>query len=85
MRLFTYHDYMSRLEHEENRIIVFVVETLIPELRKYAKRKRFWLFSTRDANGYLGALDDLIIKSEHLIPKAGFLERVRLGGIQSAL
>ena len=47
--LFTYHDYLSRIQGEEDRILFFIVNMLAKDLEDYSARTRFCVFSTKYA------------------------------------
>lgn len=43
---YTYYDLLTTLEHEYNRVISFVIETIFPILNAYISNRQFMLFST---------------------------------------
>lgn len=81
----TYWDILSSLEHEENRLLVFVRDIVSPRLKSYIKGYQFLLFRTSSAKKKIEDIESLIEKSEKLFPKPDCMERVKHGGIQGEL
>ena len=81
----TYWDYLTSLQHEENRLIAFISMIVIPKMRSYIKKTQFILFSTKAARAILAKLEAHEAEYSDLIPSSNFFERSKAGGIQRAL
>ena len=83
--LFTYHDYLSRIQGEQDRVLFFIVNMLVKDLEDYSAKRRFCLFSTKYAQSKLADMKRISARSKELLPGDDFLETRRLGGIQGYL
>ncbi len=81
----TYWDILSSLEHEENRLLVFVRDVVSLRLKSYIKGYQFLLFRTSNAEKKIGDIENLIEENKKLFPKPNYMEKVRHGGIQREL
>jgi hypothetical protein len=80
--LSTYWDYLDKLDHEENRIIAFVLHIFLPRVRQYINRKSFLLYSKKNITSQLDGEVDLRNKYRSIIPDPSFFEKSVSGGIQ---
>ena len=83
--LYTYHDLMTTLNHECNRVILFAAETMLPILNKYISNKQFALFSTSNAKKIINKTQSIIVEYKDVIPESGYMGKVKHGGIQGEL
>lgn len=83
--LYTYHDYLTSLEHESNRIVIFILRNLRPAMKKYIGSYRFWLYSTKNAKNIINQTLLLAKENKDLIPEKDYMEKVKNGGIQGEL
>jgi len=81
----TYWDILDSLDHEQNRIMVFVRDVVSPRLSKYVNSFQFLLFRTSGATERVKLIDKLIEEYSELFPESGYMEKVRHGGIQRVL
>lgn len=81
----TYWDILDSLDHEANRIMLFVRDTVSPKLSKYVNGFQFTFFRTSGANEKIKFIDSLVEENKSLYPEPGYMEKVRLGGIQREL
>jgi hypothetical protein len=81
----TYWDILESLDHEQRRTLVFVREMLLPSLNHYIKGYRFLLFRTSTAKKKISNIISLIEQNIDSFSEDGYMEKVRHGGIQSAL
>jgi hypothetical protein len=78
----TYWDYLSSLEHEENRIIAMIVHIFLPYIRKYLNKRCFFFCYKNEVHSMLNLSEELIGKNEELIPTTEFFQESVSGGIQ---
>lgn len=83
--LYTYHDYLTRLEHESKRNVIFILRYLKPAMKKYISSYRFWLYSTKNAKTIINKTLLLAKENKDLIPEKDYMEKVKNGGIQGEL
>lgn len=83
--LYTYYDYLFSLEHESNRIILFISKSIIPEMKKYLKSYQFWLYSTGSGKEIITSIEQQIHENIDLVPETDYMEKVKNGGIQGEL
>lgn len=81
----TYWDLLSSIEHESNRVLIFIVGILSPKFTSYINSWQFILFKTAGPKNRLREISALAEKNHELIPDEGYMEKVRHGGIQNAL
>ena len=81
----TYWDILSSLDHEENRLLVFVRDVVSPRLKSYINGHQFLLFRTSNGKKKIGDIDVLIEENKGLFPEPDYMEKVRYGGIQREL
>lgn len=78
----TYWDYLTSLEHGENRIMALIVHIFLPEAREYLKRKYFFLSNRKSSNETIALIDNLIDQSTSVIPTTEFFQKSVTGGVQ---
>jgi hypothetical protein len=78
----TYWDYMSSIEHEEDRVIFHVLYTAVPQIKEYIKTRQFLFFSKQSINKMLALIGDLSSKYRDVIPEEKVIKDVLTGGIQ---
>jgi hypothetical protein len=83
--LYTYHDYLTSLEHESNRIVFFILRNLRPAMKNYISSYRFWLYSTKNAKAIINQTLLLAKDNKDLIQGKDYMEKVKNGGIQGEL
>lgn len=83
--LSTYWDYLDKLDHEENRIIAFVLHIFLPRVRQYINRMSFLLYSKKNITTQLDGAVDLHNKYRSIIPDSSFFEKSVSGGIQKII
>jgi len=83
--LFTYHDYLTSLEHESNRIVLFILQNVCLLMRDYIISYRFWLYSTKSAKNTIKQILALGKANSDLIPESDYMQQVKNGGIQGEL
>lgn len=81
----TYWDILESLNHEANRIMVFVRDIVSPRLSKYVNGSQFILFRTSGATEKVKLINSMIENDKELFPDPGYMEKVRHGGIQGEL
>ena len=81
----TYWDILESLDHESNRILVFVRDLLLPKLSQYISGHQFFLFRTSVAKDKVVSILSLIESNQDSFPEKGYMEKVRHSGIQGAL
>lgn len=64
----TYWDYVDRLSRNSNRMMVLLMNTLIPEISNYLKKKQFKLFSTKEATDWLNKVEAILEQHKDEIP-----------------
>jgi len=83
--LFTYYDYLHSLEHESNRIVLFIAATIAPAFRDYLSSFQFWLYRTSRVREIIQRIEHQIQENIDLMPDDDYMEKVRHGGIQGEL
>lgn len=83
--LSTYWDYLDKLDHEENRIIAFVLHIFLPRVRQYINRMSLFLYSKKNITTQLDGAVDLRNKYRSIIPEPSFFEKSVSGGIQKII
>ncbi len=83
--LYTYFDLLNTLDHESNRVIVFVSGVALPKLENYINSRQFMFFSTSRAKENVNKIKDLLVENKGSIPEPDYMEKVREGGIQGEL
>jgi hypothetical protein len=83
--LYTYHNYLTTLEHESNRVVLFIIKNLTPAMNKYMRSYSFWLYSTKNAKSMVNDISILANENTNFIPENDYMEQVKNGGIQGKL
>ena len=83
--LFTYHDHLTKLEHESDRLITFTLNIITPTLRNYLGSYKFLMFNTKCANDLLDNIIAISNENEDMIPPEDYMESTKNGGIQNEL
>ncbi|PCH49259.1 MAG: hypothetical protein COC22_06975 [Flavobacteriaceae bacterium] len=81
----TYYDLLGSLDHESNRIIVFVSEVVLPKLEAYIREKQFLLFKTSSAKRRIKNIKLVLNENSEYLPESGYMNKVKYGGIQGEL
>ena len=68
--LSTYWDYLDRLSRNSDRMMVFLMSVLIPEINNYLKKFQFKFFSTREAKEWLSKVGVILEQHKDEIPDA---------------
>jgi hypothetical protein len=83
--LSSYWDYLDKLDHEQNRIIAFVLHIFLPRVRQYINLMSFILYSKKNITKQLDRAMDLYNKFRNIIPDPSFFEKSVSGGIQNII
>ena len=81
----TYWDYIENIKHENNRMIAFVLQTLVPKVASYAKGNQFLFYSKKSAKILINKIKSDKEQYADLIPESSFFEDTIAGGIQRSL
>lgn len=81
----TYWDILSSLNHEEDRLLVFIRDVVSPRLKSYINGYQFFLFRTSSAKKKIEAIEVIVEENKDLFSDPGYMEKVRHGGIQREL
>jgi len=81
----TYWDYLDKIKHKEDRSIAFILQIILPSIKKYIKRKQFLLFSTKSIRMLTNEAEDSLIDFRDVLPEKDFLEKAIRGGIQKVV
>lgn len=83
--LSTYWDYLGKMDHEEERLIAFILYIFLPRVQKYIGRRSFILYSKKNISEQLDSASALHEKFKNIIPGPEFFEKSVSGGIQRIL
>jgi hypothetical protein len=83
--LYTYIDYLDRLEHEASRLIFMIAYNVLPRLEDYITSYKFMFYSTKHAKKTIQMTKSILRDNASVIPKPNFAEKVRNGGIQNEI
>lgn len=83
--LSTYWDYLGKLDHEEERLIAFILYIFLPRVQQYIGRRSFLLYSKKNISKQLDSASVLHEKFMNIIPGPEFFEKSVSGGIQRIL
>jgi hypothetical protein len=78
----TYWDYLSKLEHEEDRIIFHVLYSMVPEVKKYISEPQFIFFSKQSVNHMIMAINKISLEYRDVLCDENEMKKVLTGGIQ---
>lgn len=78
----TYWDYLSSLEHEENRIIAMVIHIFLPHVKEYLNKRCFFFCYKNEVHSMLALSEQLKEKYRDSIPTTEFFKESVSGGIQ---
>jgi len=78
----TYWDYLDRLDHQEDRLIAFILYIFLPSVRQYIGRKSFLLYSKKNITTQINNAEWLHDEHRNIIPGPDFFEKSVSGGIQ---
>jgi len=81
----TYWDYLSSLEHEENRILALVVHVFLPSVLEYLNKIKFLFCNKKNVNSILCMSEKLQEEHKDLIPTTDFFQESVSGGIQKLI
>ena len=81
----TYWDYLESINHENNRMIAFILQILAPKLTNYIKGNKFLFYSRKSAKILTYKIKTDQEKYADLIPASSFFEDTKSGGIQNSL
>lgn len=80
-----YWNYLDKIKHQTDRDISFILQIILPSIKKYIKRKQFLLFSTKDIKSLTNKVEDSLIDFQDILPEKDYLSKAVNGGIQKAL
>ncbi len=81
----TYWDYLDKIKHEKDRSISFIIEILLPSIKKYTDGKQFRCFSTEGIVTTRNIINNTLLEFKDVLPEKGYLMKTLSGGIQRAL
>ncbi len=81
----TYWDILDSLEHESNRVMLFVRDAVLPRLKSYVHGWQFLFFRTSSAKHAIELIEKSVNANREMIPDSDYMEKVKNGGIQRAL
>jgi hypothetical protein len=81
----TYWDYLDKLDHEENRLIAFVLYIFLPRVQGYINRISFLFYSKKNITTRLNGAVDLHNRFRTIIPDKSFFEKSLSGGMQNII
>jgi hypothetical protein len=80
-----YWDYLDKIRHETDRNIFFILEIILPSIKKYINRKQFLLFSTKGIKTLTNKVENSLTNFQDVLPEKDYLNKAISGGIQKAL
>lgn len=81
----TYWDYLEKIKHEEDRSISFILEILMPSIKKYTDSKQFCCFSTESIITTRNKVNNTLSNFKDFLPEKDYIKKTMHGGIQNAL
>jgi len=80
-----YWDYLDKIKHEEDRSISFILEILIPSIKKYTDSKQFCCFSKKSITATRKTIDITLSQFNNFLPEKGYIKKSIHDGIQKIL
>ncbi|HHT9109072.1 MAG TPA: hypothetical protein ACFYD9_10545 [Candidatus Wunengus sp. YC64] len=81
----TYWDYLEKIKHEKDRSISFIVEIVLPFIKKYTDSKQFLCFSTKSILTTTNIANNTLSEFKDVLPEKGYIKKTLHGGIQKVL
>ncbi len=81
----TYWDYLSSLQHEENRIIAMITHIFLPYIKKYLSQRCSFSCYKNEVHSMLTLYEQLKEEYRDLIPTTDFFKKSVSGGIQKII
>ena len=78
----TYWDYLEKLDHQEDRLLAFIVHIFLPRVRQYIDSTSFLLYSKKNITVQIEKAKALHDKYKSIIPEHDFFEKSVSGGLQ---
>jgi hypothetical protein len=78
----TYWDYLSKLEHEEDRVIFHVLYSMVPQIKEYIGEPQFIFFSKRSISQMFMAINKISSEYQDVLCDEKKMKQVLTGGIQ---
>lgn len=78
-----YLDYLERIEHEENRALVFIVEMIYPKIKEYIRSPSIWLYSKKSIRTSLEKIEYIKNQNVDIIPNIDYMENKMRSGTQN--
>jgi len=63
-----YCDYLEQINHKIDRINGYIINILVPSIKKYKKKRNFFFFQKKEINENLKELNKLKKEFKHIIP-----------------
>lgn len=80
-----YWDYLDKIKHETDRNISFILQIILPSIKKYIKSKQFLLFSTKSISALTNEAENSLINFRDVLPEKDYFKKAISGGIQKVL
>jgi len=81
----TYWDYLDKIKHEEDVSISYILEILIPSIKKYTDSKQFCCFSKKSITATRKKIDITLSQFNDFLPEKGYIKKSIHDGIQKIL
>ena len=80
-----YWDYLDQIDYNVDRINGYIINVLVPSIKKYKKKRSFFFFQKKEINNNLKALIQLKKKFKSIIPDINDLKNNLDNGIQKVV
>jgi len=80
-----YWDYLDQIDHTIDRINGYIINILVPTIKKYKNKRNFFFFYKKEINKNLKELIKLKKEFEHIIPDIEQLKNNLDNGIQKEI
>jgi len=80
-----YWDYLDQIDYNIDRINGYIINILVPSIKKYKKKRAFFFFQKKQINNNLKELTQLKKKFKHIIPNIKDLKNSMDNGIQKVV
>ena len=71
-----YWDYLDKIKHKTDRSISFILQIILPSIKRYIKRKQFLFFSTKSVRILTNEAEDSLINFRDVLPEKDFLKKL---------
>lgn len=80
-----YWDYLSKIEHREDRLIAFILYIALPLIDSYTKQRQFMLYKKQNFHNHFKQVSLICEKYKNILPNKDFFHKSVSGGIQNAV